>query len=138
GEIALHLYEGQGTACLEQLRGEFAFVLWDGRAGRLFAARDRFGIKPLYYAWRGEVLLLASEAKALFAAGIPARWDRAAFFRAVHHQAPPQDRSLFDGVHQVPPEHYLIAAAGEVRLVRYWDFDYPAADRAAPARPDAD
>ena len=76
-EIALHLYEERGTGCLEQLRGEFAFLLWDGRTDRLFAARDRFGIKPLYYAWRGDVLVLASEAKALFAAGIPARWDRA-------------------------------------------------------------
>ena len=75
-EIALHLYEEHGTGCLEQLRGEFAFILWDGRTEQLFAARDRFGIKPLYYAWRGDVLVLASEAKALFAAGIPARWDR--------------------------------------------------------------
>ena len=71
------------------------------------------------------MLVLASEAKALFAAGIPARWDRDSFFRTVHHQAPPQDRTLFEGVHQVPPGHYLIASAGEVRLVRYWDFDYP-------------
>jgi asparagine synthase (glutamine-hydrolysing) len=136
-EIALHLYEERGTGCLEQLRGEFAFVLWDGRENRLFAARDRFGIKPLYYAWRGEVLYLASEAKALFAAGIPARWDRASFYRTVHHQAPPQDRSLFEGVSQVPPGHYLIASAGQARLVRYWDFDYPAAGRAEPARSDA-
>ena len=134
-EIALHLYEERGPGCLEQLRGEFAFLLWDGRTDRLFAARDRFGIKPLYYAWRGDVLVLASEAKALFAAGIPARWDRSTFFRTVHHQAPPQDRTLFEGVHQVPPGHYLIASAGEVRLVRYWDFDYPAADRAGSAPP---
>ncbi len=137
-EIALHLYEERGTASLEQLRGEFAFMLWDGREDRLFAARDRFGIKPLYYAWRGEVLLLASEAKALFAAGIPARWDRTAFFGAVHHQAPPQDRSLFEGVHQVPPGHYLIAEAGAIRLARYWDFDYPRADRAESTRGDAE
>src|SRR5262249_7014367 len=63
-EIALHLYEERGTACLDQLRGEFAFILWDSRDERLFAARDRFGIKPLYYAWRGEALILASEVKA--------------------------------------------------------------------------
>jgi asparagine synthase (glutamine-hydrolysing) len=138
-EIALHLYEERGAGCLEQLRGEFAFILWDGREDRLFAARDRFGIKPLYYAWRGEDLFLASEAKALFAAGIPAGWDRDAFFRAVHHQTTPQDRSLFEGVHQVPPGHYLIGSAGSIRLVRYWDFDYPRAERTGePARADAD
>jgi asparagine synthase (glutamine-hydrolysing) len=137
-EIALHLYEELGTGCLQQLRGEFAFILWDGRTGQLFAARDRFGIKPLYYAWRGDILVLASEAKALFAAGISAGWDRQSFFRAVHHHAPPQDRTLFAGVHQVPPGHYLIASAGEVRLVRYWDFDYPTIDRAGSARADAE
>jgi len=137
-EIALHLYEERGTACLEELRGEFASILWDGRTDQLFAARDRFGIKPLYYARRGDVQFLASEAKALFAAGIPARWDRDAVFRAIHHQAPSQDRTLFEGVHQVPPGHYLIASAGGARLVRYWDFDYPATDRAGSARPDAE
>src|SRR5262247_2725439 len=68
-EIALHLYEDLGTQCLHQLRGEFAFVLWDEPNQTLFAARDRFGIKPLYYAQRDGVLALASEAKALFAAG---------------------------------------------------------------------
>ena len=81
-EIALHLYEDHGPACLAHLRGEFALALWDGRNDTLFAARDRFGIKPLFYARHGDLLYLASEAKALFAAGVPARWDRDAFFRA--------------------------------------------------------
>ena len=82
-EIALHLYEEHGPGCLAHLRGEFALALWDGRSDRLFAARDRFGIKPLYYAEHGGALVLASEAKALFAAGVPARWDRAAMFRPI-------------------------------------------------------
>jgi len=59
-EIALHLYEDFGVHCLEHLRGEFALVLWDENRRRLFAARDRFGIKPLFYAWVGETLYLAS------------------------------------------------------------------------------
>ena len=66
-EIALHLYEDLGRGCLEQLRGEFAFALWDGPNQLLFAARDRFGIKPLFYAQHGGTLYLASEVKALFA-----------------------------------------------------------------------
>src|SRR6185436_19312304 len=74
-EIALHLYEDLGTQCLHQLRGEFAFVLWDDHNRRMFAARDRFGIKPLFYAVHGDTLYFASEVKALFAAGVPARWD---------------------------------------------------------------
>jgi asparagine synthase (glutamine-hydrolysing) len=137
-EIALHLYEDHGTDCLSHLRGEFAFALWDGREGRLFAARDRFGIKPLYYAQADGVLYLASEAKALFAAGIPARWDRSAFFRAIHHYAPTTDRSLFEGIRQVPPGHYLIASGDRLQLVRYWDFDYPTAEEPRAGRSDAE
>src|SRR5215510_7425912 len=63
-EIALHLYEEFGTHCVQQLRGEFAFVLWDEVNRALFAARDRFGIKPLYYAVHDNTLYLASEIKA--------------------------------------------------------------------------
>ncbi|TMA92386.1 MAG: asparagine synthase (glutamine-hydrolyzing), partial [Deltaproteobacteria bacterium] len=124
--------------CLHHLRGEFAFALWDEPNQTLFAARDRFGIKPLFYAVRDGTVVLASEAKALFAAGVPARWDPASF-----HQAnslvpiPDQDRSLFDGVRQVPPGHYLLVSRGNLQVVRYWDFDYPPAD-SAPPRSDAD
>src|SRR5262245_54819307 len=126
-EIALHLYEDYGTACLRHLRGEFAFALWDGANDMLFAARDRFGIKPLYYAIHRGTLHLASEIKALLAAGVPARWDRAAFFQANHFLGVPHDRTLFEGIHPVPPGHYLLACGGQVRLIRYWDFDYPPA-----------
>ena len=117
-EIALHLYEDLGTACLHQLRGEFAFVLWDGLNDTLFAARDRFGIKPLYYAHCGGALYLSSEIKALLAAGVPVRWDHASFFQANHFLVTPQDRTLFDGIHQVPPGHFLLATGGHVRLIR--------------------
>jgi asparagine synthase (glutamine-hydrolysing) len=137
-EIALHLYEDHGTACLRHLRGEFAFALWDGPNDTLFAARDRFGIKPLYYATHRGTLYLASEIKALLAAGVPARWDRAAFFQANHLLGTPHDRTLFEGIYPLPPGHYLLACGGEVRLVRYWDFDYPAADDARPAGADAE
>jgi asparagine synthase (glutamine-hydrolysing) len=126
-EIALHLYEDLGTACLRHLRGEFAFVLWDGPNETLFAARDRFGIKPLYYTTHRGTLYLASEIKALLAAGVPARWDHAAFFQANHFLGTPPEGSLFENIRPVPPGHYLLVSGGRVRLVRYWDFDYPAA-----------
>jgi asparagine synthase (glutamine-hydrolysing) len=131
-EIALHLYEELGTQCLHQLRGEFALVLWDEPNQTLFAARDRFGIKPLYYAQRDGALLLASEAKALFAAGVPARWNSASFLQSTSLLVPPQDGSLFEGVEQVPPGHYLLATGGQLRIVRYWDFDYPLAGAGRP------
>ena len=125
-EIALHLYEEVGVHCLPQLRGEFAFALWDANNQTLFAARDRFGIKPLFYAHHEGVLYVASEAKALFAAGVPARWDREAFYQGAAGFSPP-DRTLFDGIFQVPPGHYLLVTPRSFRLLRYWDFDYPTA-----------
>jgi asparagine synthase (glutamine-hydrolysing) len=68
---------------VHHLRGEFAVILWDDTRRRLIAIRDRFGIKPLFYAWHDDTLYLASEVKALFAAGIPARWDEESVFHAV-------------------------------------------------------
>ncbi|MBI2825883.1 MAG: asparagine synthase (glutamine-hydrolyzing) [Planctomycetia bacterium] len=129
-EIALHLYEDYGAHALRELRGEFAIVLWDEPSGMLLAVRDRFGVKPLYYAQLGDTLYLASEAKALFAAGVPARWDHESFFQIAHVYFD-QDRSLFAGVRQVPPGCYLLATREHAQIVRYWDFDYPRAD--APA-----
>ena len=119
-EIALHLYEEHGAGCLEHLRGQFAFVIWDEEAGTLFAARDRFGLKPLFYAKHTGALYLASEAKALFAAGVPREWDA----RGVYHwltACPDERRSLFHRIRQVPPGHLMRARNGAVRLERYWD-----------------
>jgi asparagine synthase (glutamine-hydrolysing) len=71
---------------------------------------------------------------------VPARWDCAAFFQANHFLGTPtpSDRTLFAGIATVPPGHYLLAAGGQVRLIRYWDFDYPAADDDRPVGPDAE
>jgi asparagine synthase (glutamine-hydrolysing) len=123
-EIALHLYEDLGIQCLHRLRGEFAFVLWDETNRTMFAARDRFGIKPLFYALHDGTLYFASEVKALFAAGVPARWDAVSVSHSVEyggHQA----RTLFDGVFQVPPGHYLVATENHIQVHQYWDFNYP-------------
>jgi asparagine synthase (glutamine-hydrolysing) len=126
-EIALHLYEEFGAHCVQYLRGEFAFVLWDEPNQTLFAVRDRFGIKPLYYAFHDNTLYLASEIKALFAAGVPARWDYESFYQAA--TGPTMlDRTLFDGVYQVPPGHCLTATTNGMRILRYWEFNYPPAD----------
>ncbi|MET0382216.1 MAG: asparagine synthase (glutamine-hydrolyzing) [Burkholderiaceae bacterium] len=126
-EIALHLYEDFGVQCLEHLRGEFAFVLWDERNKVLLAVRDRFGIKPLNYAEVDGILYLGSEIKALFAAGVEPRWDREQVYQRLMLDSL-VDRTLFAGVHQVPPGHCLIATPQSTRLVRYWDFNYPVLD----------
>jgi len=134
-EVALHLFEEMGPACLEELRGEFAFVIWDGRTQTLFAARDRFGIKSLFYAKTGDTLILASEAKALFAAGLPAAWDPEIVYEQIFGCFR-QDRSLFAGVRQIPPGHYLQVTRELHRLVRYWDVNYPRRTRMEPLRED--
>ena len=123
-EIALHLYEERGPDALAALRGEFAFVIWDERSERLFAARDRFGIKPLFYAEHEGVLYLASEAKAILAVGVPAAWDEIAVYQSLH-LAFDASRSLFARIRQVPPGHHLIASPTGIRLRRYWDIPYP-------------
>jgi asparagine synthase (glutamine-hydrolysing) len=136
-EIALHLYEDLGPQCLHRLRGEFALVIWDETNRTIFAARDRFGIKPLFYAFHKETLYLASEVKALFAAGVPAKWDPESVYHSVEYGGH-QMRTLFDGVFQVPPGHYLVATDRHIQLNRYWDFNYPKANGATSLRSDAD
>ena len=123
-EIALHLWEEYGPQCLHQLRGEFALILWDAKERSLFIARDRFGIKPLFYAWHNEVLYIASEIKALFAAGVPARWDYESFY---HAGTGYPTRTLYDGIFQIPPGHYALATEKHFQVNRYWDFNYPRA-----------
>jgi len=129
-EIALHLYEEYGAHCVLHLRGEFAFVLWDENNQTLLAARDRFGIKPLHYAIHEGTLYIASEVKALFAAGVPRGWDHENFHQNSTGMSMP-DRTLFAGVHQVPPGYYLLKTPNGMRLLRYWDFYYPPAETLA-------
>ncbi len=128
-EIVLHLYEEYGFNCLEQLRGEFAFILWDEDKQLLFAVRDRFGIKPLCYTVDKGAVLLASEAKALFAMGAPAAWDEYAFFHAASLQYTPQDRTLFRNILQLKPGHALVARGNSVETFKYWDLDFPTEDK---------
>lgn len=124
-EVLVHLYEEHGLDALRHLRGEYAFVLWDARKKRLFAARDRFGVKPLCWTRHQGMLMVASQAKALFAAGVPARWNPRAVAQAARLQYPLPEDTLFHGVHALPPGCMLLAEAGEVRVERYWDLDYP-------------
>jgi asparagine synthase (glutamine-hydrolysing) len=119
-ELVIHLYERYGDAFVEKIRGELAFVLWDAKRRRLVAGRDRFGIKPLVWARHAGGIALASEAKALFALGVPARWDAESWFHAAHTQYTWPDRTLFEGVHQLEPGCVLVYD-GEVSIRRYYD-----------------
>ena len=124
-EILIHLYEEYGLDCLTHLRGEFAFLLWDEKEQRLFAARDRFGIKPIFYAMHLGKIYFASEAKAIFAAGFPAAWDEEGFYQSTQIGMPFPNKSLFKGISQIPAGHFLTHKKGETQVRQYWDFDYP-------------
>ncbi|MEJ7599263.1 MAG: asparagine synthase (glutamine-hydrolyzing) [Kofleriaceae bacterium] len=136
-EVLVHLYEDHGVDLVHHARGELAFVLWDGPRRRLVAGRDRFGVKPLLWTrWRGGIAL-ASEAKALFALGVPARWDAASWFQAAHVQYPLPDRTLFDGIHLLEPGCVLVWDGGEPRITRYWELPRAAAAGELAAAADA-
>lgn len=118
-ELLVHLYEDRGLACLDAIDGELCFALWDGHARQLVAGRDRFGARTLVWRHAGDGIDLASEARALFAMGAPARWDRAAMGWAMAMQYVPADRTVFEGVSMLPPGSVLVAGAGGVRVQRW-------------------
>jgi asparagine synthase (glutamine-hydrolysing) len=135
-EVLVHLYEQCGVASLNALQGEFAFVLWDEKNQLLFAARDRFGTKPLYYSQSNEEMILASEVKALKSAGVALAWDEQGFSEQFIFQASLRGRTLFKGIQEIPPGHYLLKDNQDLKLRKYWDMNYPVAEQNQPGRSD--
>jgi asparagine synthase (glutamine-hydrolysing) len=121
-ETILAAYAKWGGDCLDHLRGMFAFALWDGQ--RLFAARDRFGIKPLCYAIVDEVFYFASEMKALLPILPEIVTEPDALAEYLTFQYTIGDRSLFRHIHVLPPGHSLLVENGAVKVRRYWDVHY--------------
>jgi len=120
-EVILRAWEADGDACVERLRGMFAFAIWDARRRLLFLARDRMGKKPLYYWHEGSTLVFASEIKALLCHPGPAR---AVDWTALHHYLAygytPATRSAFRGIGKLPPGHTATFVAGRLAPRRYW------------------
>ena len=123
-EVILHAYQKWGEACVEHLRGMFAFLLWDEARQRLFCARDRFGIKPLYYTAVGETLYLASEVKALLPYVARIETDLAGLKDYLTFQLCLHGKTLFKGVQELLPGHVLTAGQGQVLARRYWQVYY--------------
>ena len=114
-EVILHLYEEYGADCLHRLNGQFAFAIWDSRRRSLFLARDRLGIRPLFYALDPEGMVFGSEMKTLFGVrGLRAQLDPQALAQAFTFWAPLAPRTVFDGVMELPPGHFMeILAEGD-------------------------
>lgn len=124
-EVIVHLYEEFGPACLEKLRGMFGFAIWDSRTNTLLLARDRVGIKPLYYCLTDHSLVFASEIKAILADPsveremAPELIDRFLTFLYV-----PGEETLLRGIRKLAPGHYLLARDGQVTIRQYWDLQF--------------
>jgi asparagine synthase (glutamine-hydrolysing) len=126
-EVILAAYEEWGAGCVSRFNGMFAFAIWDARRQELFLARDRYGVKPLYLATAGPLLLFGSEIKSLLAhGGLRARLSLPHLLEYFTFQNIFSDGTLFDGVRVLPAGHHLTVsrASGSQREERYWDFDF--------------
>lgn len=124
-EVIIHAYEEFGMDCVNQLRGMFAFALWDSKRQRLFLARDRVGIKPLYYCQTARGLWFASELKSILAdPEISRDLDYNALRAFLAFKYVPGEETLFKSVRKLPPGHNLIAERGQITIKQYWDLSF--------------
>lgn len=124
-EVIVHLYEELGEACVSRLRGMFSFALWDGKNDTLLLARDRVGIKPLYYCRTPRSLLFASEIKAILNdASVHPEIDLALIDRFLTYLYMPGRETLFKNIEKLEPGHYLTVKGGELRVKQYWDLTF--------------
>jgi len=134
-ETIVHLYEEEGEACVNRLRGMFAFAIYDKRERKLFLARDRVGVKPLHYARTQDGIVFGSEIKSLL--------QHPGVTREVNHEAiadflsfgyVPDPQTAFRGIHKLPPGHTLTFKDGRLTTRCYWDFQYPERRTDEPVR----
>src|SRR5262245_44581756 len=120
-EVLVHLYEDDGLAALQRLRGMFAFAIWDARRECLLLARDRVGKKPLYYTIIGERLVFASELTALRALpDLDREVDPVALDLYLTHCYIPAPHSIYKSVYKLPAAHYIMVRGGHLDVGSYW------------------
>ena len=124
-EVIIHLYEEKGEECLKNLRGMFAFAIYDFRKNKLFIARDHLGQKPLYYWHSGDNFIFASEIKAILALKPSLRqMDVNALYEYLTIRIITPPRSMFKEIKKLPPAHSLVFQNGQVNIFRYWSLKY--------------
>jgi asparagine synthase (glutamine-hydrolysing) len=125
-EVIVHLYEEYGEDCLARLTGMFAFALWDSRKRKLFLARDRVGIKPLYYCDTGSSLLFASEIKSLLVCpDVSREISLAGIHSFLRHYYLPGSGTLFKNIARLDPGTFLVVENGQITRGQYWDLEFP-------------
>lgn len=120
-EVVLHLYAMDGASMLERLNGMFAFAIWDNYKRTLFLARDRMGVKPLYYVEESDALFFASEEKALFAAGIEPEFDQNHLEEILCFRYVAGEQTPYRNVKRLLPGHCLVWKEGQTRIQRWWN-----------------
>jgi len=131
-EVIVHLYEQHGDAFVDHLNGQFAIALWDKCKQQLILARDRTGIRPLFYTEAGGRLIFASEVKAIFAINEVTRAiDPLALDQICTFWSPLPPRTAFAGISSLPPGHLMVVSNGALRIRRYWDWEFPSIDTAS-------
>lgn len=123
-EVILKAYDKWGEECVNHFRGMFAFALWDEKKQILFCARDRFGIKPFYYAIENNVMYFASEMKALLPFMKEITTDMEGFKDYLTFQFCLGDKTLFKGIHELEPAHVMIISREDINIHRYWQVYY--------------
>jgi asparagine synthase (glutamine-hydrolysing) len=129
-ETIIHLYEERGRRAVEELRGMFAFAIWDSTQNKLLLARDRLGVKPLYYTLSEDgVLHFASEIKALIEArAVTPELNYSSLADYAANRSTSGDETLFRGIKRLPPGHTLVWNEGRVEIERYWDVSFAKAE----------
>ena len=128
-EVILRMYEEKGEECVRDFNGQWAFAIWDVKRRRLFLSRDRVGVRPLFYAERGGVLVFASEIKSILShPGVERSIDLEALDQVFTfwHALPP--RTMFKGIAELPPGHSMTVEDGKLGVRRYWGLDYSRVD----------
>jgi asparagine synthetase B (glutamine-hydrolysing) len=124
-EVILHLYEEYGSDCLNYLNGQFAIAIWDTRKRSLFLARDRLGIRPLFYTVRDGQLVFGSEIKTLLAhPNVHAQIDPAALAQVFTFWSVLAPQTIFQDVRTLPPAHYMVVRDGQINIQPYWELDF--------------
>ena len=124
-EVILHLYQEEGENCVRHLNGQWAFAIWDVQRRKLFASRDRLGVRPLFYTHTSDTFLFASEIKALLACPeVTRELDPLALDEIFTFWVTLPPRTAFKNIHQLPPGHSLVLENGEIRVQEYWRLEY--------------
>jgi asparagine synthase (glutamine-hydrolysing) len=125
-EVLLHAYQEYGANCLDKLNGQFAFCIWDHTKKELFLARDRVGIRPLFYTWHDDTFIFGSEIKTIFEyPGIKAEFDNTSLSQVFTFWTTITPKTVFKNIYELPPGHWMRIKDGDRVIKQYWNLRFP-------------